>query len=116
VNILFITIGSFDGLNSQGIYPDLMREFIKSGHNIHIACANQNSSDKSYVDKQSGTDILRVSTGKITKTNVIRKGISTLLIETQYKNAIKYPYTRDKIFNSRIVSIFKDYSIKKEIN
>ncbi|MBE6360656.1 MAG: ImmA/IrrE family metallo-endopeptidase [Treponema bryantii] len=34
----------------------------------------------------------------------------------QYKNAIKYPYTRDKIFNSRIVSIFKDYSIKKEIN
>ncbi len=96
MNILFITIGSFDGLNSQGIYSDLMREFIKNGHNIHIACANQNSSDKSYVDKQSGADILRVSTGKITKTNVIRKGISTLLVETQYKNAIKRYFNKVK--------------------
>lgn len=33
--------------------------------------------------------ILRVKTGKIQKTNLIEKGIATILLETQYISAIK---------------------------
>lgn len=89
MKILFITIGGFSDLNGQGIYSDLMREFLKNQHSVYIACANQNSSDGTYIDREFGIDILRVSTGKLTKTNIIKKGISTLLVESQFKNAIK---------------------------
>ncbi len=88
MNILFITIGSFGNLNDQGIYSDLMREFFKNNHKVYIACANQNSHSKSYVECQDGAEILRVSIGKTTKTNIVRKGISTILLEYQFKNAI----------------------------
>lgn len=94
MNILFVTIGGFSDLNGQGIYTDLIREIIKNNHNVYIACANQEATNQSFVDKQFGIEILRVSTGKITKTNIIRKGISTLLVESQFKKAIK------KHFNS----------------
>lgn len=88
MNILFITIGGFGNLNDQGIYSDLMREFVKNNHKVYVACANQNSNLKSYVECQFGANILRVSIGKTTKTNIIRKGISTVLLEYQFKSAI----------------------------
>ena len=89
MNILFISIGGKFDFNTHGIYTDLLREFLKDNHNIYIACANQNSSEQTYVEKNDNISILRVSTGKLTKTNIIKKGIATLMAEPQFKNAIK---------------------------
>ncbi|MBR6509595.1 MAG: glycosyltransferase family 4 protein [Clostridia bacterium] len=97
MKILFITIGGFGDSKSQGIYVDLMREFVNNNHDVYVACANQNAENTS-VDNDTQMNILRVATGKLTKTNIIRKGISTLMVETQFKNAIK-KYFKDVKFD-----------------
>ncbi len=97
LKILFITIGAFENSKSQGIYSDLMREFVKNNHSVYVACANQNGND-TFIENESQLHILRVATGKLTKTNIIRKGISTLMVETQFKNAIK-KYFKDVKFD-----------------
>lgn len=74
-----------------------MREFVKNNHSVYVACANQDA-ENTYVDSDSQMNILRVATGKLTKTNIIRKGISTLMVETQFKNAIK-KYFKDVKFD-----------------
>lgn len=74
-----------------------MREFVKNNHSVYVACANQSGND-TFIENESQLHILRVATGKLTKTNIIRKGISTLMVETQFKNAIK-KYFKDVKFD-----------------
>ena len=59
MNILFMTIGGFENVNVQGIYSDLLREFIKNGHKIYVACANQNANTNTYIDYQNDIEILK---------------------------------------------------------
>ena len=37
MNILFLSLSRFEDINVRGIYPDLMREFIRRGNNVYIA-------------------------------------------------------------------------------
>ena len=39
MNILFLSIGDIPSLKHREIYPDLLREFIKNGHNVYVICA-----------------------------------------------------------------------------
>lgn len=87
------TSGSFD-LKSSGMYSNLMREMLQRGHSVCVACANQKGSEGTFLKDEDGIKVLRVSTGKMTKTNVITKGIALVMAEPQFKRAIK------KHFNS----------------
>ena len=89
MNILFISIGGNFDLNTHGIYTDLIREFIKDGHSIHIACANQASDAVTELHQKEAVSILRIASGKLTKTSLIKKGIATLLVEPRFQSAIK---------------------------
>lgn len=89
MKILFITIGEFTNLHNQGIYTDLMREFLKNNNSIYVVCANQSENEKNHVYSNGDFNILRVRTGRLTKNNIIKKGLSIILVETQFKNAIK---------------------------
>lgn len=90
MNILFLTTGTFHSINENSIYPDLLREFKKNGHEVYIVSTNERRLGKEteYVD-EDGSHLLRVKIGNLTKTNLIEKGISTLLIESQFKAAIR---------------------------
>ena len=90
MNILFLTIYRINSINERGIYTDLLRKFCQEGHHVYIVTP----SERRYGREQTLTleirsNILKVKTFNLQKTNLIEKGIGTLLIERQYFSAIK---------------------------
>lgn len=90
MNILFLTLYNVESLRNRGIYEDLLREFSKNGHNVYVVspCERRYNSDTNLYDEEN-VKILKIKTGNIQKTNIIEKGISTLLIEHQFIKGIK---------------------------
>ena len=90
MNILFLTIGRMDSISSHGIYPDLLRQFRDNGHSVYVVSPRERRTGLSTeLRADEGVHMLYVSVGNITKCGKLEKGISTLMIEGQYLNAIK---------------------------
>lgn len=90
MNILFLTLVKISDLAEKGIYTDLMRKFRDEGHSVYIVTPYERKfGKKTELVECDGVKILGVKTLNIQKTNVVEKGIGTLLIELQYKSAIK---------------------------
>ena len=90
MKIIFLTIGKIKNIEDHGIYSDLLRYFRDKGHDVCIVCQNERrEGEKTRLETAGNVRILYVRTGDITKTNIIEKGISTLLIRQEYRNAIK---------------------------
>ncbi|MBO5909269.1 MAG: glycosyltransferase family 4 protein [Clostridia bacterium] len=90
MNILFISISSLSHLSGHGISLDLLRQLKNRGHSVYAVCSNQRrEGKKTTLSDECGCKVLRVKTGNLTKTNVIEKGISNLLLPYQYTAAIK---------------------------
>lgn len=91
MNILFLTLSSRTAdVAAKGLYSDLMRRFVSQGHNVSIVIPFERKlGRKTELYDSCGAKILGVKTLNITKTNIIEKGIGTLLIESQYLSAIK---------------------------
>ena len=90
MNILFLTLVEIDDIDRQGIYTDLLREFVSHRDCVYVLSANEkrNNTPTHLIDKGQ-CKILRVQTGNIQKTNKIEKGISTITLEKKYLSAIK---------------------------
>lgn len=89
-NILFLTISSSaEPQKYNGIYGSLLYELSKS-NNIYIISPIQKKDnlDEEITKKENCTH-LKIKIGNITKCNKFEKGISTLLIQYNYKKAIK---------------------------
>lgn len=90
MNILFLSLSRFDNINERGIYSDLMREFIRRGNDVYIASPTERRfGKKTHIIKSEHCQILKIRTLNIQKTNIIEKGIGTLLLERQFDKAIK---------------------------
>lgn len=90
MNILFLSLEIFESINDSNIYTDILREFIRNGHKVYsISPTERRYGKKSHIIQEKNSKLLRLKIGNIQKTNLIEKGISTLLIEQQYINAIK---------------------------
>lgn len=90
MNILFLSLSRFDDINVRGIYSDLMRELIKRGNDVYIASPTERRFGKpTHLIESDHCQILKIRTLNIQKTNVIEKGIGTLLLEYQFDRAIK---------------------------
>ena len=99
MNILFLTLSCITDIESRGIYSDLMRKLVRDGHNVYIVVPfERQTGNKTTLFESSGAHILGVRTLNIQKTNVIEKGIGTILLESQYMVAIK-KYLRDVHFD-----------------
>jgi len=93
MNILFLTIHRIDDIKSHSIYNDLLRYFIKKGHNIYIVFPSERKfGNKTQLIEKENHSILKVRTLNIQKTNFIEKGISTILLEYQFEKAINRYY------------------------
>lgn len=89
MNVLFLTLCDIRTLDTSGIYEDLLREFTHQGHQVYVVSPSERRTG-GKTGMLSGNDhILKVKTGNTTQTNLIEKGISTILIESQFKAAIK---------------------------
>lgn len=90
MNVLFLTLVSFDSLQERNIYSDLLREFVKNGHMIYaVSPVEKRQGKATHIKTEKNAVILRLQTGNTQKTNLIEKGISTVLLEPAYKRAIK---------------------------
>lgn len=97
MNVLFLTLGKYWSINESGLYTDLFREFINRGHNVYfVSPIERRENKKSTVICEGKSTILKVNTGNIQKTNIIEKGISTILIESQFLCAIKKHFNNVK--------------------
>lgn len=98
MNVLFLTLAEFDSLSDRNIYTDLLREFVKNGHFIYAVSPIERcgSKDTHLVKEGEQIKILRLQTGEIQKTNIVRKGINTLLVESRFLNGIKNYYSHIK--------------------
>ena len=89
MNILFLTIGSMGDIEQHALYTDLLRQLRNAGHSIYSVSPHERRTGKSTEYSHYGRyHALKVKTGNLTKCGLIEKGISTLLIEMQYKRAI----------------------------
>lgn len=90
MNIIFLTISRIRDIKSRGIYADLMRKFRDEGHNVYIVSPVERQLGlPTSLKEVDGVKILNVKTLNVQKTNVVEKGIGTILLETQFKRAIK---------------------------
>ena len=90
MNVIFLTTSRINNINTPGIYTDLMRKFRNEGHHVYIVVpVERRFGQKTQLNECEYIKVLNVRTLNIQKTNVIEKGIGTLLLEYQFINAIK---------------------------
>mgnify|MGYP005806197205 FL=1 len=97
MNVLFLTLLSFDTLQERTIYTDLLREFVKNGHQVYaISPVEKRQNKETHLIKEENATILRLQIGNTQKTNIIEKGISTVMIEPTFKKAISKYFSNVK--------------------
>lgn len=90
MNIIFLTMSRISKISSRGIYIDLMRKFRDEGHDVYIVTPHERSFGRpTELEQVDGVNILGVKTLNLQKTSVIEKGVGQVLVESQYKQAIK---------------------------
>lgn len=90
MNILFLSLGRYWSISESEGYTDLLREFIRHGDKVYIVSPTERREGKeTQLIEEENSVILKVKTGNIQKTNFVEKGISTILIETQFLSTIK---------------------------
>lgn len=91
MNIIFLTMSRVADIKSRHIYTDLLRKFRNEGHSIYIVTPYERSLGlpTGMTEQDSGVHFLGVRTLNLQKTNSIEKGLGQVLVEGQYKAAIK---------------------------
>ena len=91
MNVVFLTMSRLTDISQLGIYTDLMRKFRDEGCAVYIVTPNERSTGRpTEYFEQAGIHVLGVKTLNLQKTNVIEKGIGQVLVESQFKKAIKH--------------------------
>jgi glycosyltransferase involved in cell wall biosynthesis len=94
MNILFLTLGYYPEPDKRTIYCDLAEEFAKNGHKVYVTCAAPRRGGHTVSPGTTGgVTVLKINTGGIVKTNIIKKGILTVLLPRRIKKAVKYLYS-----------------------
>lgn len=89
MNIIFITLSNINSIKERGIYADLMGKFRDERHDVYIvSAAERRNGLNTQLREVDGVRLLKVRTLNIQKTNLVEKGIGTLLIERQFQRAI----------------------------
>lgn len=91
MNVLFLALGKIESLKHHGIYTDLLREFVKHGHTVYaVTSTERRNHEDTFLNEEDSNKILVVKTLNIQKTNIVEKGIATILVSGQFKKAIKH--------------------------
>lgn len=99
MKVLFLTIGRMPDIEAHALYPDLLRQFRDHGHDVYIVSPRERRTGlPTELVQSNGVSLLYVRIGNITKCRTVEKGVSTILIEGQFKKAIKC-YFRDVKFD-----------------
>lgn len=90
MNVIFFMMSCITDISHRGIYSDLMRKIRDEGHTLYIVSPRERSSGvKAGLSEVDGVHILGVRTLKLQKANVFEKGLGQVLVDSQFKSAIK---------------------------
>lgn len=99
MKVLFLTLANIYDINDHDIYQDMMRYFADQGHDVYIVTgAERKKRLKTELYKSCRCNILRVRVGNLSDVSLIKKGISTVLLQRYYMSAIK-KYLRSICFD-----------------
>ena len=88
MNVLFLTLLDFSTIEENGIYTDLMHEFVKDGHDLYIISPTEKrKNEPTRLIDNGEVKILKLQIGNTQKTNLIEKGISILTLESKFKSS-----------------------------
>lgn len=87
MNILFISLVQIGDLSERGIYPDLLRRFVRHGHFVRVV--SPTSSEQTEDIRKENYAILNVRTPQMQKVNMIKKGVASLRIGPNIKRALR---------------------------
>lgn len=90
MNVIFLTMSSLTEVSTHNIYSDLMRKFRNEGHQVIVVSPRERRLNQpTSLREVDGVRILGVRTLNLQKTNVVEKGLGQVLVERQFKRAIK---------------------------
>ena len=90
MNILFLSLLDMNSLNENNIYSDLLLELTRNDNYVYaVSPLERRNKKKTFLIEGENYKILRNKILNIQKTNLIEKGLSTLLIEKNTIKAIK---------------------------
>ncbi len=95
MKIIFLTLLDFASYAEHNIYCDLLREFIKNGHEVYCISPTEKRKGIGTHLEENG-HLLKLKIGNTQKTNLLEKGVSTLMIEPQFISAIKKYFSNVK--------------------
>lgn len=95
MKIIFLTLLDFASYAEHNIYCDLLREFIKNGHEVYCISPTEKRKGIGTHFEENG-HLLKLKIGNTQKTNLLEKGVSTLMIEPQFISAIKKYFSNVK--------------------
>jgi len=83
-------VSGIANIETNGIYTDLIRKFCDKGHDVYIIYPRERRLGlPTEVIHKGKIHLLGVKTLNVTKTNVLEKGIGQILLEYQFKYALK---------------------------
>ena len=86
MKVLFMSLGTFYNLNDSSVHLDILKRFAEE-HEVWLVCKNEDKPTE--LTEELGIHVLRVHTGELKKVGLIKKGINTIKVEPQFKNAIR---------------------------
>lgn len=90
MNVIFLSLLDFNSIKERNMYTDLLRYFTKHGHKIFaVSPVERRTGNHTYLIKEEMSTILKLRIGNMRRTNVIEKGISTVMFEEQLLMGIK---------------------------
>ena len=97
MKLLFLTIINIKSLEERSIYTDLLRKFRDEGHEVFVVSPiERRYHEKTQIIKEGSATLLQIKSLNFQKTNLIEKGIGTLIIEYQYLFAIKKYFSKQQ--------------------
>lgn len=96
-NLIFLTMSRISDIEQRGIYTDLLRKFRSEGWGVYVVTPHERSlGEPTGLVEKDGVHILGVKTLNLQKTSTLEKGIGQVLVEGQYKRAIRRYYPEIK--------------------
>lgn len=90
MKVIFLTMAPIADISVKEIYPDLLREFVAKGHQVYVVSPRERRMGvQTNVITEGTVHYLGVRTLNLQKTNVIEKGVGQILVENQFKKAIR---------------------------
>lgn len=90
MRIIFLTMSKVEGIAEHRNFLDLMRKFRDEGHQVTIVAPRERRTGQpTALVEVDGVRLLGVRTLNLQKSSILEKGLGQVLVEPQYKRAIK---------------------------